>query len=114
MEAYEGVPGVPGSKTWLVCFDNDECSVVAAVGRPVDVHAYADRIVSARTAASLASTGAPSNAAARSATSGITCRYEIGRDPARFREMERKSRLLKSREISLAAFRAVTLKGPGD
>ena len=34
------------SKTCLVRFDNNQCSVAArAVGRPVDVRAYADRIV---------------------------------------------------------------------
>jgi len=34
------------SKTCLVCFDSNRYSVMAsAVGRPVDVHAYADRIV---------------------------------------------------------------------
>src|ERR1700709_444668 len=35
-----------GSKTCLVRFDNNKFSVAArAVGRPVEVHAYADRIV---------------------------------------------------------------------
>jgi hypothetical protein len=34
------------SKTWLVRFDNNRYSVNAsAVGRPVEIHAYADRIV---------------------------------------------------------------------
>jgi hypothetical protein len=34
------------SKTCLVRFDNNKCSVAAnAVGRPVEVQAYADRIV---------------------------------------------------------------------
>jgi len=34
------------STTCLVRFDNNRCSVSAsAVGRPVDIHAYADRIV---------------------------------------------------------------------
>jgi hypothetical protein len=34
------------SKTCLVRFDNNKYSVTAsAVGRPVEVHAYADRIV---------------------------------------------------------------------
>ena len=34
------------SKTCLVRFDNNKYSVASkAVGRPVDVHAYADRIV---------------------------------------------------------------------
>jgi hypothetical protein len=36
----------PVSKTCLVRFDNKKYSVSAsAVGRPVDIHAYADRIV---------------------------------------------------------------------
>jgi len=34
------------STTCLVRFDNNRCSVSAsAVGRPVDIHVYADRIV---------------------------------------------------------------------
>ena len=37
---------VPVSKTCLVCFDNNQYSVAArAVGRPVDMRAYAERIV---------------------------------------------------------------------
>src|SRR5947207_6321670 len=40
------VPYASVSKTCLVRFDNNKYSVMAsAVGRPVDVHAYADRIV---------------------------------------------------------------------
>jgi transposase len=45
---FEGYHAVPASvsKTCLVRFDNNKYSVAAsAVGRPVDVHAYADRIV---------------------------------------------------------------------
>jgi transposase len=45
---FEGFHAVPASvsKTCLVRFDNNKYSVAAsAVGRPVEVHAYADRIV---------------------------------------------------------------------
>src|ERR1700756_4590969 len=45
---FDGFHGVPASvsKTCLVRFDNNRYSVMAsAVGRPVEVHAYADRIV---------------------------------------------------------------------
>jgi len=45
---FDGFHAVPASvsKTCLVRFDNNKYSVVAsAVGRPVEVHAYADRIV---------------------------------------------------------------------
>src|SRR4029434_10303384 len=44
----DGFHAVPASvsKTCLVRFDNNKYSVMAsAVGRPVEVHAYADRIV---------------------------------------------------------------------
>ena len=46
--AFDGFHAVSASvsKTCLVRFDNNKYSVIAkAVGRPVDVHAYADRIV---------------------------------------------------------------------
>jgi hypothetical protein len=45
---FDGFHAVPAavSKTCLVRFDNNKYSVSAsAVGRPVDIHAYADRIV---------------------------------------------------------------------
>jgi len=45
---FDGFHAVPASvsKTCLVRFDNNKYSVIAsAVGRPVEVHAYADRIV---------------------------------------------------------------------
>ena len=45
---FDGFHALPASvsKTCLVRFDNNKCSVSAsAVGRPVDIHAYADRIV---------------------------------------------------------------------
>ncbi|MGA8713451.1 MAG: IS21 family transposase [Roseiarcus sp.] len=45
---FDGFHALPGSvsKTCLVRFDNNRYSVSAsAVGRPVDIHAYADRIV---------------------------------------------------------------------
>jgi hypothetical protein len=46
--AFDGFHSVPASvsKTCTVRFDNNKYSVIStAVGRPVDVHAYADRIV---------------------------------------------------------------------
>jgi hypothetical protein len=45
---FDGFHALPASvsKTCLVRFDNNKYSVSAsAVGRPVEVHAYADRIV---------------------------------------------------------------------
>ena len=45
---FDGFHSVPASvsKTCTVRFDNNRYSVLAtAVGRPVDVHTYADRIV---------------------------------------------------------------------
>jgi hypothetical protein len=45
---FDGFHAVPAavSKTCLVRFDNNKYSVIAkALGRPVEVHAYADRIV---------------------------------------------------------------------
>ena len=45
---FDGFHALPASvsKTCLVRFDNNKYSVAAsAVGRPVEVHAYADRIV---------------------------------------------------------------------
>lgn len=45
---FDGFHAVPASvsKTCLARFDNNRYSVAAsAVGRPVEVHAYADRIV---------------------------------------------------------------------
>jgi hypothetical protein len=42
---FHAVPAAV-SKTCLVRFDNNKYSVIAkALGRPVEVHAYADRIV---------------------------------------------------------------------
>lgn len=54
----DGFHAVPASvsKTCLVRFDNNKYSVVAsAAGRPIKVHAYADRVVIRRTAGSLPS-----------------------------------------------------------
>ena len=48
------------SKTCLVRFDNNKYSVVAsAVGRPVEVHAYADRIVIRQDGRIVAGSGSP-------------------------------------------------------
>ena len=63
---FDGFHAVPAtvSKTCLVRFDNNKYSVSArAVGRPVEIRAYADRIELARTAASSVSTAASSAAA---------------------------------------------------
>ncbi len=57
------------SKTCLVRFDNNRYSVTAsAVGRPVEVHAYAERVVIRQ-----ASMTAPSAAARPCTTPGTTC-----------------------------------------
>ena len=63
------------SKTCLVRFDNNHYSVPArAVGRPVDVRAYADRIVIARMARPSPSTPEASGAARSPTIPGTTCR----------------------------------------
>jgi hypothetical protein len=75
---FDGFHALPAavSKTCLVRFDNNKYSVAAnAVGRPVEVYAYADRIVIRRTAVSSASTGAHSVAARRFTIPGITCQF---------------------------------------
>ena len=65
------------SKTCLVRFDRNQYSVEArAVGQPVDVQAYADRIVtSARTARPLPSIRAASSVTRSSTIPGTTCRF---------------------------------------
>jgi transposase len=63
------------SKTCLVRFDNNRYSVMAsAIGRPVDVHAYADRMSSSRMAWSWASTADGSGAIRPPTIRGTTCR----------------------------------------
>jgi transposase len=74
---FDGFHAVPASvsKTCLVRFDNNKYSVTAsAVGRPVEVHAYADRIVIPRTGVSSPSIPVHSAAATRFMTPGTTCR----------------------------------------
>ena len=62
------------SKTCLVRFDNNKYSVQAsAVGRPVEVRAYADRIEMRQDGVSSASMPAPSAGAGRSTIPGTTC-----------------------------------------
>jgi hypothetical protein len=62
------------SKTCLVRFDNNRYSVNAsAIGRPVDVHAYADRSSSVRMGGLSPTIAAPFAAAPRSTIPGITC-----------------------------------------
>ncbi len=75
---FDGFHAVPASvsKTCLVRFDNNKYSVAAsAVGRPVEIHAYADRDrhPPGRRGSS-PSIRAPSAAARRSTIPGITCR----------------------------------------
>ena len=63
------------SKTCLVRFDNNQYSVSArAVGRPVDVRAYADRIVIRQDGAIVPSIPAASDAARSPTIRGTTCR----------------------------------------
>ena len=74
---FDGFHAVPASvsKTCLVRFDNNKYSVVAsAVGRPVEVHAYADRIVIRQDGGSWPSMPARSAATIRCTILGITCR----------------------------------------
>jgi hypothetical protein len=71
------------SKTCLVRVDNNKYSVASrAVGRPVEIQAYADRIVIRRTARSSASMLAALAVARQSTIPGITCRCSPG-SPAR-------------------------------
>ena len=75
---FDGFHALPASvsKTCLVRFDNNKYSVSAsAIGRPVEVHAYADRIVIRQEGASSPSTAAASGGARRSTILGITCRF---------------------------------------
>ena len=63
------------SKTCLVRFDNNKYSVAAStVGRPVEVHAYADRIVIRQDGGSLPNIPARSAAARQSTILGIAYR----------------------------------------
>ena len=74
---FDGFHAVPASvsKTCLVRFDNNKYSVAAsAVGRPVEVHAYADRIVIRQDGRIVAEHPDRSAAARRSTTPGITFR----------------------------------------
>ena len=74
---FDGFHAIPAavSKTCLVRFDNNKYSVAArAVGRPVEIQAYADRIVIRQDGGSSASIPAASAAARRSTIPGITCR----------------------------------------
>src|SRR5580693_4373394 len=73
---FDGFHAVPASvsKTCLVRFDNNKYSVMAsAVGRPVEVHAYADRIVIRQDGGSLLNIPDHSVVARRSTILGITC-----------------------------------------
>jgi len=74
---FDGFHALPASvsKTCLVRFDNNKYSVNAsAVGRPVDIHAYADRIVVHRMGASSRNMSVTMGAARRSTIRGITSR----------------------------------------
>jgi hypothetical protein len=74
---FDGFHAVPASvsKTCLVRFDNNRYSVAAsAVGRPVEIRAYADRIELRQDGRSSASIPAASAATRRSSIPGITCR----------------------------------------
>jgi len=62
------------SKTCLVRFDNNKYSVASrAVGRPVEIQAYAERIVIRQDGAVVGELCAHSAAGRRSTTPGITC-----------------------------------------
>ena len=76
---FDGFHALPASvsKTCLVRFDNNKYSVSAsAVGRPVDIHAYADRIVIRQDGRDRRRTSRAVTAAARRSTiPGIMCRF---------------------------------------
>jgi hypothetical protein len=70
---FDGFHALPASvsKTCLVRFDNNKYSVAASVvGRPVEIHAYADRVVIRQDGIVVAE---HSGAARRSTILGITC-----------------------------------------
>ena len=72
---FDGFHALPASvsKTCLVRFDNNKYSVSAsAVGRPVEIQAYADRVVIRQDGASSPNILGPSAAARRSAIPGTT------------------------------------------
>jgi len=76
---FDGFHALPASvsKTCLVRFDNNKYSVSAsAVGRPVDIHAYAERVVIRQDGRIVAGTSTPLWARAQPYTiRGITCRF---------------------------------------
>ena len=76
---FDGFHALPASvsKTCLVRFDNNKYSVSAsAVGRPVDIHAYADRIVIRQDGRIGGRAPRAATAEARRSTiPGITCRF---------------------------------------
>jgi hypothetical protein len=70
---FDGFHALPASvsKTCLVRFDNNKYSVSAsAVGRPVEIHAYADRVVIRQDGRIVAAA-----AARRSTIPGIACKF---------------------------------------
>jgi transposase len=74
---FEGFHAVPASvsKTCLVRFDKNRYSVAAhAIGRRVEIRAYAELIEIRQNGQSSASIGAASGASRRSSIRGITCR----------------------------------------
>ena len=73
---FDGFHALPASvsKTCLVRFDNNKYSVSAsAVGRPVEIQAYADRVVIRQDGRIVAEHAASSAAARPSAIPGTTC-----------------------------------------
>jgi len=82
---FDGFHAVPASvsKTLLVRFDYNKYLVHAkATGRPVEIHAYADRIIVRQDGEVVASMRAGSAASRRSTIPGTTCRC-WRRNPAR-------------------------------
>lgn len=77
---FDGFHAVPASvsKTCLVRFDDNKYSVAAsAVGRPVEIQAYGDRIVIRQMEGSLRSIHDPSDAARQPTIPGIVCRCSL-------------------------------------
>jgi transposase-like protein len=74
---FDGSHAIPASpsKTCLVRFDNNKYSVAAsAVGRPVEMRAYAERIELRQDGRIVGSTAAPSDAVRPFTIHGTTCR----------------------------------------
>ncbi len=91
--SFDGFHCVPASvsKTCTVRFDNNKYSVLStAVGRPVEVHAYADRVVVKQDGRSSPNIGAASDEARRSMIPGtMSCFWPANRRSSQWRAVPR-------------------------